>query len=150
MDNAFKAGAQAVSLYTIAGLNTPELRARFKAYADSLRTVRAENGGKVPYEKVETIDLNPFNHTDIIANVERSMQRLAAGEPIHEFSVNGIVPDDPSKVYPALDLSEYELVKNGDRVKKYRVTDKASNKTFDVIFIVYGAVISGWDVRLAE
>ncbi|MBR1960685.1 MAG: hypothetical protein IKA34_08985 [Bacteroidales bacterium] len=150
MDNAFKAGAQAVSLYTIAGLNTPELRARFKAYADSLRTVRAENGGKVPYEKVETVDMNPFNHTDIIANVERSMQRLAAGEPIHEFSVNGMVPDDPSKVYPALDLSEYELVKDGDRVKKYRVTDKASNKTFDVIFIVYGEVISGWDVRLAE
>ena len=78
------------------------------------------------------------------------MQRLAAGEPIHELSVNGMVPDDPSKVYPALDLGEYELVKDGDRVKKYRVTDKASNKTFDVIFIVYGEVISGWDVRLAE
>ncbi len=150
MDNAFKAGAQAVSLYTIAGLNTPELRARFKEYADSLRAVRAANGGKVPYEKVETVDMNPFNHAGIMANVERSMQRLAAGEAIHEFSDNGMVKDDPSKVYPALDLTEYELVVDNDRIKKYRVTDKASSTKFDVIFIVYGEVISGWDVRVAK
>ena len=150
MDNAFKAGAQAISLYTIAGLNTPELRARFKEYADSLRAVRAANGGKVPYTKVETVDLNPFNHAGIMANVERSMQRLAAGEAIHEFSDNGMVKDDQSKVYPALDLTEYELVTDNDRIKKYRVTDKASSTKFDVIFIVYGEVISGWDVRVAE
>ena len=150
MDNAFKAGAQAISLYTIAGLNTPELRARFKDYADSLRAVRAANGGKVPYTKVETVDLNPFNHAGIMANVERSMKRLAAGEAIHEFSDNGMVKDDPSKVYPALDLTEYELVTDNDRIKKYRVTDKASSTKFDVIFIVYGEVISGWDVRVAE
>lgn len=150
MDNAFKAGAQAISLYTIAGLNTPELRARFKDYADSLRAVRAANGGKVPYTKVETVDLNPFNHAGIMANVERSMQRLAAGEAIHEFSDNGMVKDDPSKVYPALDLTEYELVTDNDRIKKYRVTDKASSTKYDVIFIVYGEVISGWDVRVAE
>ena len=150
MDNAFKAGAQAISLYTIAGLNTPELRARFKDYADSLRAVRAANGGKVPYTKVETVDLNPFNHAGIMANVERSMKRLAAGEAIHEFCDNGMVKDDPSKVYPALDLTEYELVTDNDRIKKYRVTDKASSTKFDVIFIVYGEVISGWDVRVAE
>ena len=150
MDNAFKAGAQAVSLYTIAGLNTPELRARFKEYADSLRAVRAANGGKVPYTKVDTVDMNPFNHAGIMANVERSMQRLAAGEAIHEVSVNGMAEDDPSKVYPALDLTEYELVVDNDRIKKYRVTDKASSTKFDVIFIVYGEVISGWDVRVAE
>ena len=150
MDNAFKVGAQAVSLYTIAGLNTPELRARFKEYADSLRAVRAANGGKVPYTKVDKVDMNPFNHVGIMANVERSMQRLAAGEAIHEFSVNGMTKDDPSKVYPALDLTEYELVVDNDRIKKYRVTDKASSTKFDVIFIVYGEVISGWDVRVAE
>jgi hypothetical protein len=150
MDNAFKVGAQAVSLYTIAGLNTPELRARFKEYADSLRAVRAANGGKVPYTKVDKVDMNPFNHAGIMANVERSMQRLAAGEAIHEFSVNGMTEDDPSKVYPALDLTEYELVVDNDRIKKYRVTDKASSTKFDVIFIVYGEVISGWDVRVAE
>lgn len=150
MDAAFSAGAQAVSLYTIAGLNTPELRARFKSYADSLRTVRAENGGKVPYEKVDYVDLDPFNNETLMAVVERNMQRLAAGEEIHVKSVNGMVPDDPAKKYPALDLSDYELVTENDRIKKYRVSDKASGKTFDVIFVVYGEVISGWDVRLVK
>jgi hypothetical protein len=78
------------------------------------------------------------------------MQRMAAGEAIHEFSVNGMVPDDPAKVYPALDLTEYELTVDNGRIQKYRVKDNASGKSFDVIFIVYGEVISGWDVRLAE
>lgn len=150
MDNAFKAGAQAVSLYTIAGLNTPELRARFKEYADKMRAIRAENGGKVPYEKIDTVDLNPFNHPSLMAVVERNIQRLAAGEQIHEFSINGMVEDDPAKVYPALDLTEYELTFENERIKKYRVSDKASGKSFDVIFIVYGEVISGWDARLVE
>ena len=150
MDNAFKAGAQAVSLYTIAGLNTPELRARFKEYADKMRAVRAENGGKVPYEKVDTVDLNPFNHPSLMAVVERNLQRLAAGEQIHEFSINGMVEDDPAKVYPALDLTDYDLVFENERIKKYRVSDKVSGKAFDVIFIVYGEVISGWDARLVE
>lgn len=150
MDNAFKAGAQAISLYTIAGLNTPELRAQFKVYADKMRAIRAENGGKVPYEKVDKADLNPFNHPTLMAVVERNIQRLAAGEQIHEFSINGMVADDPAKVYPALDLTEYELTFENERIKKYRVSDKASGKTFDVIFIVYGEVISGWDARLVE
>ena len=150
MDNAFKAGAQAVSLYTIAGLNTPELRARFKEYADKMRAIRAENGGKVPYEKVDTVDLNPFNHPSLMAVVERNLQRLAAGEQIHEFSINGMVEDDPAKVYPALDLTDYDLVFENERIKKYRVSDMVSGKAFDVIFIVYGEVISGWDARLVE
>ena len=150
MDNAFKAGAQAVSLYTIAGLNTPELRARFKEYAGKMRAIRAENGGKVPYEKVDTVDLNPFNHPSLMAVVERNLQRLAAGEQIHEFSINGMVEDDPAKVYPALDLTDYDLVFENERIKKYRVSDKVSGKAFDVIFIVYGEVISGWDARLVE
>lgn len=150
MDNAFKAGAQAVSLYTIAGLNTPELRAQFKEYSDSLRAVRAANGGKVPYEKVDTVSLDPFTHKGLMAVVERNLQRLVAGEQIHEKSINGMVADDPAKVYPALDLTDYQLVFENERIKKYRVSDKASGKSFDVIFIVYGEVISGWDARLVE
>ena len=116
MDNAFKAGAQAVSLYTIAGLNTPELRAQFKEYSDSLRAVRAANGGKVPYEKVDTVSLDPFTHKGLMAVVERNLQRLSAGEQIHEKSINGMVADDPAKVYPALDLTDYQLVFENERI----------------------------------
>ena len=191
MDYAFKAGAQAVSLYTIAGLETPELRARFKQYTDSLRTLRAANGGKVPYgnhcsktcsdkacadkncsgkncsgkacadkacsgkncsDKACTgtpsaADTNPFNNKNLMGVVERNIQRMIAGEPIHEYSVNGMVYDDGTKVYPALDLGEYSLIRENERIKVYKVKDNASGKTFDVLFIVYGDIISGWDVR---
>ena len=150
MDAAFKAGAQAVSLYTIAGLDTPELRARFKVYADSLRAVRAQNNGVVPYEKKTEMDLDPFRRPSLMAVVERNIQRTIAGEPVHDRTVNGMAEDDPSKVYPALDLTEYELIQENDRIKTYRVTDKASGKTLDVLFVIYGEVISGWDVRLVE
>ena len=226
MDYAFKAGAQAVSLYTIAGLETPELRARFKQYSDSLRTLRAANGGKVPYGNCTdktcsgkacsssnsskacsgktcsssnsgkacsgkacsssnsskacsgktcsssnsgkacsgkacsssnsskacsgtpcAADTNPFNNKKLMSVVERNIQRMVAGEPIHEHSVNGMVYDDGTKIYPALDLGEYNLVRENERIKIYKVTDNASGKTFDVLFIVYGDIISGWDIR---
>ncbi len=151
MDYAFKAGAQAVSLYTIAGLDTPELRARFKQYSDSLRALRAANGGKVPYGNSTCLpaaaDTNPFNNKSLMAVVERNIQRMVAGEPIHESSVNGMVYDDGTKVYPALELGEWSLVRENERIKVYNVKDNASGKTFDVLFIVYGDIISGWDVR---
>ena len=79
--------------------------------------------------------------------VERSIQRLVAGQPIHERSVNGMVADDPSITYPSLDLSDYELVRENDRIKVYNVKDNASGRSFEVLFVCYGDIISGWDVR---
>ncbi len=156
MDAAFRGGAQGISLYTVAGLETPEDRAGFKAYADSLRKVRAQNGGVMPvlehvgYAPASGTSLDPFAHTRLMAVVERNMQRLIAGEPIHVKSVNGMVPDDPAREYPALELSQYTQTLATDRLLKYRVTDKASNKSFDVLFPIYGGLISGWDVRVVE
>ena len=147
MDAAFRGGAQAISLYTIMGLDKPELRARFKQYSDSLRALRAENGGVVPFVAADAADTNPFSHKGLMAVVERNIQRMVAGEPIHESSVNGMVADDPSKTYQPLDLGEYELVRENERIKVYNVTDNASKKSFEVIFVMYGDIISGWDVR---
>ena len=169
MDAAFVAGARGVSLYTIEGLDSPDLRRIFKAYADSLRALRAE--GKLPEAPVvsgewgtsarvspdmdqerETSaglspDMDPFSHPGLMAVVERNIQRLVAGQPIHERSVNGMVPDDPTVTYPPLDLGDYELVRETDRLRVYNVTDNASGRRFEVLFLIYGAIISGWDVR---
>ena len=46
-----------------------------------------------------------------MAVVHRNMQRMIAGEAIHVKSVHGMVPDDPARTYPALDLGEYTLVR---------------------------------------
>ena len=145
MDAAFSAGAKGISLYTIEGLNSADLRARFKVYADSLRTLRAE--GKLPVAPGTAPSTNPFENKSLMAVVERNMQRMIAGEAIHEKSVNGMIPDDPSRVYPALDLTDYTLVKETDRLKVYEVTDRTSGKTMQVYFVLYGDLVSGWDVR---
>lgn len=156
MEAAFAAGAQGISLYTVAGLDTPEIRAAFKAYADSLRQVRKANGGVMPpvkpvsYVPEGGVSLDPLSHPKLMAVVERNLQRLIAGEPIHCKSANGMTEDDPDKVYPALDLDGYTLVKSTDRLLVYQVTDKASGKTFNVLFPVYGGIISGWDITYTD
>lgn len=147
MDMAFAGGAQGISLYTVAGLNTLPKRQAFKAYADSLRAIRKAAGGRMPAVEPGEISLDPFTHPRLIQVVERNMQRLAAGEPIHVKSVNGMVPDDPAKVYPALELGDWVLTEQTDRLLVYRVKDHASGITFKVLFPIYGGLISGWDVR---
>ena len=145
MDAAFSAGAKGISLYTVEGLDSPDLRRRFKVYADSLRTLRA--AGQLPEVPGIAPDLDSFANKGLMAVVERNIQRLIAGQPIHEKSVNGMVADDPSVTYPALELTDYELVRETDRLRVYAVTDNASGRRFEVLFVCYGNVISGWDVR---
>jgi len=150
MDQAFQGGAQGISLYTVAGLNTPQKRQIFKAYADSLRAIRKANGGHMPAVEPGEISLNPFDHPRLIQIVERNMQRLAAGEPIHHKSVNGMVPDDASVSYPPLSLGEWQQTAATDRLLVYQVKDNASGITFKVLFPTYGGLISGWDVRIIQ
>ena len=145
MDAAFGAGAKGISLYTVEGLASPDLRRRFKVYADSLRALRA--AGQLPEAPGIAPDTDPFANKSLMGVVERNIQRLVAGQPIHEKSVNGMVPDDPSVVYPALDLGDYELARETDRIRVYNVTDRASGRRFEVIFVLFGDIISGWDVR---
>lgn len=156
MDAAFRGGAQGISLYTIAGLSTPEIRARFKDYADSLRLIRDGNGGVMPelapvdYVPEGGISTDPFTHPRLMQVVERNMQRLVSGEQIHIKSMNGMVLDDTGKVFPPLELSEYRQTKATDRLLEYEVEDKASGIRFKVLFPVYGGIISGWDVRIIQ
>lgn len=147
MDAAFAGGAQGISLYTVEGLNTLEKRQAFKAYADSMRAVRKALGGVIPPAADTEVSLNPFDHPELMQVVERNMQRMAAGEAIHVKSVNGMVPDDPAVTYPALELEDWVLLQDTDRLLVYRVKDNASGITFKVLFPTYGGLISGWDVR---
>jgi spore germination protein YaaH len=150
MDYAFWAGAQGISLYTSEGMESPALRRRFKAYADSMRTLRAEKGGWIPFEKKQTADMDPFTHEALMANVLNAIQRLVAGDPLHADTVNGMAPAVPDKVYPALDLGPFEPAEGTERLARYHVTDRASGRSFEVLFVQYGHVISGWDVRPLE
>ena len=83
MDAALNNGAQGIAVFTIHGLRSPEVKKQFKAYTDSVRAVRAANGGviKATYPKVAEPD--PFKHEGIMKLMQERMQQIisqAAGQ----------------------------------------------------------------------
>jgi len=69
MDAALNNGAEGISIFTIGGLRSPEIRARFKAYADSARAARAE--AKINPQPLvpKTVNRDPFQNTGIMKGV---------------------------------------------------------------------------------
>ena len=147
MDEAFRGGAQGIALFTIDGLRTPEQLAAFRAYTDSVKAVRAANGGKMPAVNVPAkADVDPFHHPGIMAQVEKKMQYIVAGyEPKSRRGRGDKAVKEPE--LKPLSLGEYSLTAERGVAHDYKVTDSASGKTFCVTFYLYGDVISGWDVN---
>ena len=126
-DEAFRGGAQGISLFTVGALRTPEMRAQFKAYTDSLKAVRAANGGRMPaVDLPAAADPDPFHHEGLMKLVEKKIEALA-GAPV--------------------ELGDYELTDEFNVTKDYTVKDKKSGQEFVATFWLYGDMISGWDVR---
>ena len=137
MDAALNNGAQGIAVFTMLGLRSPEVKKQFKAYTDSVRAVRAANGGviKATYPKVAEPD--PFKHEGIMKLMQEHMQQIiatAAGK------------EEPAP----LALGEYKEVDSYDATRCYQVVDNNSKTTFDVTFYLYGDVVSGWDVTVAD
>lgn len=140
MDEALRAGAQCISIFTVNALRTEQQKADFRHYTDSVKAVKAANCGKLPaVEKVTAADTDPFHHPGVIQKVSRRMQYLVAG----------VEPPRRGEEEPALapvELGEWSFIGQHDIVRDYEVTDTASGTTFLVSFYLYGDVLSGWNV----
>jgi len=66
MDSALNNGAQGISIFTINGLRSPEIRERFKTYADSARASRAASKGNPVVSAPKTANSNPFENEGIM------------------------------------------------------------------------------------
>lgn len=133
MDAALNSGAQGIAVFTVAGLRSFEVKKRFKAYTDSVRAVRAANGGIIEAVHPHVADTNPFTHKGIMALVEKRMRRIVA-------EASG------KEELPPLALGEYKQTESYDATRCYRVSDENSRTVFKVTFYFYGDVLSGWDV----
>jgi uncharacterized lipoprotein YddW (UPF0748 family) len=130
MDEAFRGGAQGISIFTVNNLRSPEIRARFREYTDSVKAIAAKNGGKMPAVKVPAAaDPDEFHHPGLMKRVEEKIASMAG--------------------VPSVKLGDYKLVNEFNVTKTYDVTDSVSGKTFQVSFWHYGDVVSGWDVAEA-
>jgi hypothetical protein len=73
MDSAFNNGAEGISIFTVNGLRSPEIRAEFKAYADNARASRSASKGKAKVSVPKVVNANPFENTGIMNGVNMHM-----------------------------------------------------------------------------
>lgn len=131
IDAAFAAGAQAISIFTVRDLKTPEMISKFREYVDRYEAIRAANGGNIPVPDVSAADPDPFHHETLMKVIEGRMQKVAGlSEPVNP--------------------GEWELIEEYDVTKNYSVVDLVSGTRFRVSFYSYGGMISGWNVYLDQ
>ena len=73
MDEALNNGARGISIFTIGSLRSPEIRERFKAYADSARASRAASKVNPVVSEHKVVNINPFEKTGIMNAVNLHM-----------------------------------------------------------------------------
>lgn len=134
MDAAFNNGAQGIAVFTMTGLQSPEVKQQFKAYTDSMRAVRTANFGLIKATYPQVAEADPFKHEGIMKLMQERMRQIIA-------EVAG------KKELSSLALGEFKQVDTYDATRCYQVIDNNSNTTFDVTFYLYGDVVSGWDVK---
>lgn len=137
MDAALNNGAQGIAVFTITSLRSPEVRQQFKAYTDSVKAVRAANGGIINADHPQIANANPFVRKGIMQLIEKRMQQIIADAA----GTTELAP---------LALSEYKQIKAYDATRIYQVVDANSNTFFKVTFYFYGDVVSGWNVCLMD
>lgn len=131
MDEALNNGAEGVAIFTVSGLRSPEIRAQFKAYTDSVKALRSQSKVNPAATGRTTVNINPFENTGIMKAIDNRMKAYIS-------KANALAKD------PVLDLGEYKLTDQYGATKCYQVTDQNTGLTFDVNFYFYGDVISGW------
>lgn len=72
MDAALNNGAQGIALFTSNGLRSPEVRAQFKQYADSMRNLRATKG--LNYNPEISPEVDPFKNSGIMEIIDMRMK----------------------------------------------------------------------------
>ena len=137
MDAALNNGAQGIAVFTIHGLRSPEIRQQFKNYTDSVKAVRAANGGMIKATYSTAANPDPFVHEGIMASIQERMKQLIAKTAGKEELAS-------------LALGEYKEVDSYDATRCYQVIDNNSGTTFAVTFYLYGDVVSGWDVTVLD
>jgi hypothetical protein len=73
MDEALKNGAKGIAIFTIGSLRSPEIRAKFKTYADSARASRIASIGTKFDSSPKVVNTNPFENKGIMNGVNMRM-----------------------------------------------------------------------------
>jgi hypothetical protein len=130
MDAALNNGAEGIAIFTVRSLRSPEIRAQFKTYSDSVRALRATTKINPKASGRTTVNINPFENEGIMQAAQKQMQKF--------------ITEDGTAT---LALGEYQLTDEYGTTKCYQVTDEQTKIVFDVKFYLYGGIIAGWSVE---
>ncbi len=96
MDEALNNGARGIAIFTVGSLRSPEVRARFRAYADSARASREAMKGKPQAPVTRTANANPFENNGIMKAVNFRM--LASLSLAGAYKLPEVKKADPALV----------------------------------------------------
>lgn len=139
MNAALNNGAEGIAIFTVGSLRSPEIRAQFKAYADSVKALRATSEVNPGATGRTIVNTNPFENTGIMNAVHMRMMAYIS------LAKASTLPDLRKTDY--LNLGDYKLVNEYGTTKCYQVTEQNSQVVFDVTFYFYGGIISGWSLE---
>lgn len=74
MDAALNNGAEGIAIFTVQGLRSPDIRKQFKAYADSVRMLRASVKEKPAAAKPAAVNADPFENQGIMKAIDMRMK----------------------------------------------------------------------------
>ena len=96
MDEALNNGAEGISIFTVGSLRSPEMRAKFKSYADSARTSRTALKGTPKTSIIKTVNINPFEKSGIMSAA--NLQMRAYLSLAKAFSLPELKKTDPKTI----------------------------------------------------
>lgn len=70
MDAALNNGAEGIAIFTVNSIRSDNIRARFKAYADSVRHLRASGRANPAATGVKSVNINPFDKPFIMDAIQ--------------------------------------------------------------------------------
>ncbi|MDR1499861.1 MAG: hypothetical protein LBI58_02665 [Tannerellaceae bacterium] len=105
MDAALNSGAQGIAIFTVGSLRSPEIRARFKAYADSVRALRKETKVNPAYTGVTTVNANPFEKPFIMQAID---MRISAYIALAHSAASPELKDTPWDTVQSLSAAAFQ------------------------------------------
>jgi hypothetical protein len=141
MDSALNNGAEGISIFTVSSLRSPEIREKFKAYADSARASRAASKASLEVSVPKVVNANPFENAGIMNAANMHMLAYLSKAKA------SFLPELKNVDQANFNLSGYRLISEYGATKYYQVSEQNSKVVFDVTFYFYGGIISGWSVE---
>ena len=115
MDEALNNGAKGIAIFTVGGLRSPEIRGKFKAYADSARASRAALKGKPEAPVTRVANANPFDNRGIMDAV--NFRISACLSLANVYSLPDVKKTDPA-VVEQLAMSSMQVNSAADYISR--------------------------------